>query len=632
MATASPATTDETSEAEIGVEAESAPRPQLPFLLSLTIAAVFPLAIGIGAASLKGAAAPVTDQVAIGHGEATVAADKQPRVIHPADRQIGDDLFRAGRFEAALHYYRSLGSADSLRLPGELSFRIALCREELGLWDEALAGFRSIASSAESSPLTAAATLGQARIWLRLKQPEQAVPLLRSLALRSHVPDRIAQEVSFLVPLALTAEMTSTSGAVAHHGADPRNDLVPVADCIEWPWETLLEGIDPERHHHGPPSEASEATHASSIAEEEPLAIARGDEDHEHSRTMIARTLGCLIAAAPKHRLADHARFALGRLAQADDDHAQAVTHYSPLVGRASSPLAIRAAYNAGVSYYRLGDLPRACEQLTIVVHGAPGHELHTQSTILLGCLLLDRGENREAAFQLQRAAGARIPPEDQALAAVYLGIAHLMQDQPREAAEALFADKPHFEDRSVRNAAAFLTALARYRLLTGVQQEREASFLFRSLVAIESDAEWLGPTGQLLIGKALHELGLADRMVELYSRSLEHQMPANIANEMKFAIAEQRHAEKKPEEARSLWQEVSADGEGVWQNRSCLRLAELALADGRADDCVAACRALHHSDGIPRTDVLKLMGRAYEQLGNDALAAQCYAGRMPHL
>jgi len=456
------------------------------------------------------------------------------------------------------------------------------------------------------------------------------MPLLRSLALRSHLPDRIVQEVSFLVPLALTTEMTSTPEAAEHSGAGSRNDLVPVADSIEWPWEPMLEQIDPERNHDVPTPDTSESTHAPSIVEDETLTIARVEADDEPSRTMVARTLDSLIASAPKHQLAGHARFALGRLAQANGDHAQAVKHYSPLVGRTSSPLAVRAAYNSGVSYYQLGDLPRACEQLTFVVHGAPGHELHTRSTILLGRLLLDSGESREAAFQLQRVAGARIPPEDQARASVFLGMAHLMQDKPREAAEALFEDKPHFEDRSVRNAAAFLTALARYRILTGAPQEREASFLFRSLVAIESDAEWLGPTGQLLIGRALHELGLSDRMIDLYTRSLEHHVPTNIANEMKFAIAEQRQTEKTPEDARSLWLELSIDGEGVWQNKARLRLAELALAEGRANDCIEACRSLHHADGIRRTDLLKLLGRAYEHLGNDASAAQCYAGQLP--
>jgi tetratricopeptide (TPR) repeat protein len=328
--------------------------------------------------------------------------------------------------------------------------------------------------------------------------------------------------------------------------------------------------------------------------------------------------------------LTRHARFAWGRLAQADGDHAQAVKQYLPLIGQSASPLAVRAAYNSGVSYYLLGDLPRACDQLHYVVHGAPGHELHTRTTILLGRMLMDRGDYREAAFQLQRASGARIPPADQAIASVYLGMAHLMQDKPREAAEALFEDKPHFEDRSVRNAAAFLTALARYRVLTGAQQEREAVFLYRSLVAIESDAEWLGSPGQLLIGQALREMGLGDRMVELYARSLEHQPPSNIANQMRFAIAEQRLAEKKPDDARLLWQEVSTSGEGPWRNKAQLRIAELALSDGEAAACVESCRALHRVDGIDQQNVLKLMGRAYEQLGQDALAIQCYSGRMP--
>lgn len=630
MATVIPATTQVTSGAETTPESKASQQSQLSFLLSLTIAAVFPIAIGIGTIALKGATAPVTVKQTIEHNDETSSADHQSHTVKRMDRKIGDELFRAGRFETALQYYRSLGSTDSLRLPHELSFRIALCQEGLGLWDEALGGFRAIASSTELAPLTAAATLGQARIWMRLKQPRNAVPLLRSLAERSHLPDGMALEVSYLLPLALTIELTAVPKSMVHEGVDPHNGLVPVADSIDWPMESMLEAIETESHHEEPSTGTDDTPHASSATAAETPAVLQMDADDEPSEAMITKALEDLIAGAPKHRLAGHAFFALGRLAQAEGNHAQAVKRYASLVGRTSSPLAIRAAYNAGISYYQLGDLIHACEQLAFVVHGAPDHELHTRSTILLGRLLLDRGESREAAFQLQRASDSRVPPEDQARASVYLGMAYLMQNKPREAAEALFADKPHFEDRSVRNAAAFLTAFARYRLLTGVQQEREVSFLFRSLVAIESDAEWLGPTGQLLIGKALSELGLTDRMIELYSCSLEHHMPANIASEMKFAIAEQWNTELKRKDAELLWQEISIDGEGIWQNKSRLRLAELVLLDGRADECIEACHALREADGIQRADIMKLMGRAYEHLGSDALAAQCYAGQMP--
>ena len=39
---------------------------------------------------------------------------------------------------------------------------------------------------------------------------------------------------------------------------------------------------------------------------------------------------------------------------------------------------------------------------------------------------------------------------------------------------------------------------------------------------------------------------------------------------------------------------------------------------------------ALHESVGVSRKETLQLMGRAYERLNNDRLAAECYAGRFP--
>ena len=61
------------------------------------------------------------------------------------------------------------------------------------------------------------------------------------------------------------------------------------------------------------------------------------------------------------------------------------------------------------------------------------------------------------------------------------------------------------------------------------------------------------------------------------------------------------------------------------------IRLAEIALQEERAQDCLDWCRKLlkqQHQADVPA--VLKLMGQAFEQLGNHRQAARCYAGQLP--
>ena len=740
------------------------------FNLGLIVAVVFPIAWGLSSARVKGAAATAA---AVAHAAAAAAksAESHNAETKPAspqfvgDRRTGDEFFRAGNFETALHHYRSLGSDEILRLPKDLLLRIALCQEGLGLWDEALVGMRSVAEVADQPRLSAAATLGQARIWLRLHQPDRAVPLLRSLALRPALTTNIRREIAFLGPIASSLELTGTRESKAaehlagddHHAGQGQhtsgherhteaarpslNDFSPVDDVLAWPLTTALDDIEIPKpialSEHRPPSRdtpnpraissaasalepsnvtasivrlapvstespvttedavplpleeqlvtasrgghslgvvleavaqqcgmtlewrddsrelafaheadmdaeglpvcsvltaISDALHVVWFTENSTLTIARPDESGQRLRTMTARTLTSLATLMPEHRLANHARFAAGRLWRIEGHLVEAARLYSSLIGPSITPLAMRAAFNAGECYYRMGDLRRAGDQLELIVHGAPGHELHTRAAIWRGRCLLDRGEFREAAFQFLRAAGGRIPPEDQAYASVFLAMAHLMQDQPQAAANALFFEKGQFGNAAVRDAAALMTAYTRFSQLAGEPQQREAAFLYRALVAIESDTEWLGPTGQLLVGRALRAVGVGERAIPLYERELERNPPATIAHEMKFAIAEQHQRDQQPAEAKAGWLELATSGEGVWKNKAQLKLAELALSDGAWDECLTACRALHESVGVSRKETLQLMGRAYERLNNDRLAAECYAGRLPPL
>ncbi len=688
------------------------------FPVVLTIVAILPIAYGVGAARLKASvtAAKAEDDARIVQAEQDL--ESAPELPRPMDRRLGDRQFLERRYEVALQYYQSLGSPNAARLPSDLLYRIALCQEGLGLWDEALVSLQTVSDGTENSTLRAAAGFGQARIWIRLNKHAKAETLLRALEFHKYaqhpMPKNMSREIAFLIPLMLAQEAipqvvttgndeplnfgdlmfwsletalawadeetidtqaserdpsacdasapvntvrcrvkrlppTGTNSTLVDDALVDINSqeqslgaiIERVADACEWKldWSDLVHDASPQRIvrmtiENRPISlvltEICSELRANWSVSDNQLVIARSDTDGSRQRLMIARTLASLTAWNPNHRLSDHARFAQGQLAEASGELLDAARLFSSLLGRDSSPLAIRAAYNSATDFYRIGDFASACLQLRIVVDGAPEQRLHAPALIFLGRLLLDRGEIQDAIYQFRRATEARGRPHEQARAAVFLGMSFIMQDKYQEAAEAVFAQKPLLEEQSTCHAAAFVTALARWQAISDEMREHEATFLYRALICMKADSEWLGQTGQLLIGRADRELGFDDQMADLYSHQLSIGMTESIESEMTYSLAAYELANGRVEAACALWTKLTLATSNRWANQARLRLAEVALTEGRANDSLEICEQIHSSDGITRGEIQKLMGRAFEQLGEDVLAARCYAGQLP--
>jgi tetratricopeptide (TPR) repeat protein len=99
-----------------------------------------------------------------------------------------DDLLREGRYERALAAYAPLAENSVSPLREGLLYRIGLSEEGLGQWDQALASYRAIISRSAVPQTTSAAQLGQARVWIRMRRPEEAKAVLRDLVLNSANP------------------------------------------------------------------------------------------------------------------------------------------------------------------------------------------------------------------------------------------------------------------------------------------------------------------------------------------------------------------------------------------------------------------------------------------------------------
>lgn len=170
-----------------------------------------------------------------------------PAAVAPAPGDIAraDELLRGSWYEAALAVYQPPGGGPSPSPRAALSYRVALCLEGLGRWDQALAAFREAASHAATPQLAAAAQLGQARVQLRRHHPGPAKTLLCALLLRSAQPALRDQpflvDARYLLALALALETNQPSGP------DPLHASTVTAAGADWPLEGALDWITPSK-------------------------------------------------------------------------------------------------------------------------------------------------------------------------------------------------------------------------------------------------------------------------------------------------------------------------------------------------------------------------------------------------
>jgi tetratricopeptide (TPR) repeat protein len=158
---------------------------------------------------------------------------------------------------------------------------------------------------------------------------------------------------------------------------------------------------------------------------------------------------------------------------------------------------------------------------------------------------------------------------------------------------------------------------------------QRDASDLLASLLGTPDDA-LLGPVGPYLRGQAYRELGLTVQMAALYEKALP-QTRAPLAVEMAYYLGEHWSRTNKLAAARELLARVAASSNAAWAGRAQLGLADIALQEKRPADALKWCRAVvDQGHATDLAALLKLMGRAYEELGNYRQAARCYAGEYP--
>lgn len=633
----------------------------------------------------------------------------EPEHIRAARSELDDvdRLLRVGRYELALVLCRSISDRAVAELRDAFQYRLGLCLEGLGHWDEALTAYRKLASHAPSQRMTAVAALGQARVWMRMRRPAECKALLCDLLRRSALPGLRGQP--FLADARYFLALAAPLELLPNEPPGPLNNAPVFPLTSDWSLDRALDWDRPSRQPEaeslvhqevvevqrsgdglvrifvaqmslgGLLDRLAEQAHlriewssaARQLVEERsPIVALEGASLPETLRLLVEplglqwfleggklrltseeeaapadlkprrlaearRALRDALRIYPRHPLTAAAYLELGNLEALTGHLNEAQSWYVRLAREwPRSPLVVESHYNLGLLRSRQGDRAAARQAFYRVVDRAPGHELAPLAYWRVGRIFLEEGEAEQALSPLRRACsfpgGSKGGSPAQAAAALTTAAAHLLTENPRAANAILREHRELISRESYRNAAAFLDTLARFRAATDRRQrQREAVDLLSVLLTVPDDP-LLGPEGLALMGQAYRELGMQEEMARFYQKALK-KLRGPLATKLTLELAEEHWSAGKLESALPFYQQLIAEGPTNEAKRARLRLAEIALAGKKSQECLKSCRELLQDKGaVDAAAVLRLMAQAYEQLGEHENAIRCLSGQLP--
>lgn len=351
-----------------------------------------------------------------------------------------------------------------------------------------------------------------------------------------------------------------------------------------------------------------------------------------HRRALVQRALQVVAFQFPAHSLTPVTYLEMGNY-KVDGGHlAEAATWYERIVKEfPQSHLTAEAHYNLGALYRRMGDQDQARRRFYAVVDQAPGHPAVPAAYWQIGLSHLEDGKPTEAARPLRQALGFGVASPHRPSIILTAAGAHLAAAEPLAAHQLILQYRMSLKEAPFRQMGAFLDCYALY--LIGVQAKtarREQEHLVATLLEVRDDAG-LGPFGQHLIARAYYDLKMFDQAAQVCEKNLA-RMQGAWANEMLFLLAEANMGRLKLAEATKLFTDLSAKDKSRWAAPAQLKLAQMALGENRAQDCLEACQKLwaEQPPGVDRSAILQVMGEAFERLGDLPQAARCYAGQPP--
>lgn len=614
-----------------------------------------------------------------------------PEPLRPGDLEAIDTQIAAGCYPVALKLCRDATAGAPVDVRA-LAYREALCWEALGHLSRATAAFKKAEPPEGDVGAWVRAVLGQARCACAAGDLPKAEALLHRAFLRSGHPEcagaHLADECLFLQTrfAALRAPVRPLdpfdAEAVAwpalappidkyHEWLPPKpapQSAVPVANELSaHPAPGAPGGYEVTAHlAERKPIEALNgvaaalgvklsadaaavealskepaAVHVSGAALEDLLralvnrygcaaALDRGalvvwkGDPPAVDRAAVLAGFARVLALPDKHPLKLAAQVWRANLLALDNRSGEARDAYQKALDEGlSAPEVIFATYNVGLLELRAGSFAFARSRFSDLIDRARNTHWVDYAWWWLARAHLDTGNFAEARRALETARSGHTK-EVHSAALLAQATCELL-DGKTAAARDLLKDKrvaPR-EDHALLLSA--YEALFRYR--GAPTPSRKAAVL--DALALCGNGRTLGPAGAFLFGGFYRELDQPERAAALYD-SVAQTNRGPMVVRMTYDAGDWYALSGNVPAARQRLLAVAAlDPKGLGP-RAELRLADLDLRAGRAAECVKQCRALVSRPGAPRTEVLALMGKAYEAQKNYRAAAECYSGKVP--
>lgn len=524
-------------------------------------------------------------------------------------RQRLDVAVRSGNYLVGLKLARELLAegehADSAHAqehpPVDPSavYLLALCLEGLERYDDAQEEYERLGAAGQPIGVRAVAACGEVRCHLAEGKIAEAAKVLHH-----------AEELAGGTP-ALQPELAYLRGRVAYRGLpafkagpfapDQPMGAEPALAPAHYPdWLPLptSAGGDADPHAH--------ATHPADPVDATAIAFA------------------VVLAADPPHPDQPTVRLACANLLFRAGQLDAAAREYKRL--RESHPppaVQFAATYNLGLVRHHKGEWALARQLFTDAADVAPGAPSAGLGWWWVGRTLLDTGDTDGCRQAWGR---AEVAADKEVSSAVLVGKVFLllMAGESERAAKLFHGKKVANSDPQPAVADAF----ACYFRYADTSSATRGEALAKA-VRMADGGQPFGPAGQWLFGGWLGETGHADEMAAVYEKASE---TARGPWAVRFALATADHllASGKTDEAAPRFAAVAAADAAASGDRARVRLAEIALREGRPAECVRYARAVLARDHEDRDEVLRLLGRGYEMLNRPRAAAECFAGRLP--
>lgn len=568
-------------------------RPPLVKKLILVLALVVCVGIGFGAAfglKLAFASEPPVEE----------AHDDHPPDDHaePPSFQRLTLAVRSGNYAAGLKLCRELThDAEHGPVDPPVQYALALCLEGLGRWDDALEAYKELGGHDAPAGRKAVAACGEVRCLLAAGNAADATGALVRAERVSGVPG-LSTELAYLRGrLALHAMPASKAGPFAPDvpmGVEPSLPPSEYADWLRLPTSAAGEAGTPPTTSAGAPAAAALAAFNAVLAADPP------HPDDSAVRLAVANM-----------------RFRAGELDDAAREYKRVRESHPP------KPLLVAATYNLGLIRHRRGEWAVARQLFT----DAADLGVHTPAAPVawwwVGRTELDVG-NEDAC----RTAWERADQTDdrEMTSAVLLGRVFLLilDGQDERASKVFHGQRLANIDPMPALGEAFHRHFRLADHPTRLKQEE--------LAAAVRHADYgrpFGPAGRLVFGGWLGDAGERKEMLTAYDAAAETAR-GKWAVRLALASGEALYAGGEVTAARGRFTTAAAFDAAAHGDRARVRLAEIALTDGKADECVRFCRQVLARDHEDREAVLRLLGRGYERLNRPRAAAECFAGRLP--